>query len=1195
MMLLTVVGMGSARAQTVIYSWDDGDESGGKATSTDAANIGFNSAGTYGYTTLRLNGKSDYSTDYVTITLDKALAGGEKISVTAFRSKNDVDKQSGFKAKFDKGGEVSSSTGLEFVNIDQSDASAGDSNRGTEPNTCEFTVPAEAAGSTVITMTRSHAKTNLYIDKLVITTSEGDEPVEPVVTIAKPTFEIDGVTYESGATVPGVKTGQRININVEEGMWIYTNWSGKTGKKVEDLHKANNAPKGQTTCGVSTSSGGQRVLSAVAGDTQDASGHASDIAYVILSDVVASEPTFSPAAGEVELGTVVTLTAGCKDDKLYYTTDGSDPTAESTAYTEAGITVDKDVTIKAIAFDKNSQYGSAIVTAAYTVPVPVVIPTPAFTPASGSTIAYGGEVTITYDEGYTLYYTTDGSDPKTSDTVQPGFNNPETIIAEKEGTLTIKAFLSNKDGDGEVVTATYTVEGKPIVVGVPTFDPAPGAVVKGTQVHIIFGENAKSVSFTTDGSDPRTADAWTSSRLIDAMSPIIINEETTIKAICQAQEGGKTYSSEIVTVTYTIKEEEVLPESNVTFDPEGAMPTTFDGWDDNFLIKKTDTKAGDKFTFITQPVEVEGWQFGPQILPKSNADWTDLCNALIPNSEGKAVLELTKDMADIINANGGLRIQGMGIKVLAVQFEAGPDEPIVEPDYEGIVLWKGKAVVKGWADQPYVLSDGAKELKDAGAQVGDVLRFYMTAPDDNWQVELIDGHWKDTYMFVRWSAHDLGNNSDGTPRESVITDLKDKGYAEVEITQEMLDRAIIEPQGWGGGFVLNGDGNVTCTAVTLIKNDAPAPDFALTFDPKDGTEVEVDDEITLTYDDEAFLLYYTTDGSDPKAPESDVKSAWGTDEKVKVEGEGNFVIKAYLENRKTDAQSEVFTATYPIKAVAPFELTFDPKDGTEVAVDDEITLTFDEETFLLYYTTDGSDPKAPTSNTISAWGTGEKVTVKGEGNFVIKAYLENRKTDAQSEVFTATYPIKASEPIEPEVATIETKANGYGTFCYDKDLDFSASNAKAYIGRLNGNKIYLTEIQQVPAGTGILVQSGATDCTVPVMEGAVPVNSKNDFIGVLEDTEVAYGTVSILSVVNGEEGFYKFLGTTIPANRAYFPAVAAGSAQAKLSLIFEDADGIGQIVSNAIVNGDAYNLNGQRVKSNYKGVVIVNGKKFFKK
>ena len=928
MMLLTVVGMGSARAQTVIYSWDDGDESGGKATSTNAANIAFNSSGTYGYTTLRLNGRSDYSTDYVTITLDKALAGGEKISVTAFRSRNDVDYLSGFKAKFDKGGEVKSSTGLEFVNLDQSDASAGDSNRGTEPNTCEFTVPAEAAGSTVITMTRSHTKTNLYIDKLVITTSEGDEPVEPVVTIAKPTFEVNGVKYESGATVEGLKTGQQVIINVEDGMYIYTNWSSKTGGKKETYYIVDRM-KGQNTFPASTSSGGQRVLYAVAGDKDDATGNSSDLAYIIFPGVVASEPVFSPAAGEVEAGTVVTLTKGCKDDKVFYTTDGSDPTAESTAYTDEGIKVEEGVTIKAIAFDKNTENGSAIVSATYTIPAPaVVIPTPTFTPESGSTITFGGEVTISYDQAYTLYYTTDGSDPKTSDTVQPGFNNPETIIAEKEGTLTIKAFLSNKDGESEVVTATYTVEGKPIVVGAPTFDPAPGAVEKGTQVHIIFGENATSVSFTTDGSDPLLGDVYTSSKQIDALAPIIINEETTIKAICRTNEGGKTYSSEVVTVKYTVKEPEVQP------------------------------------------------------------------------------------------------------------------------------------------------------------------------------------------------------------------------------------------------------------------------DFALTFDPKDGTKVEVDNEITLTYDEEAFLLYYTTDGSDPKAPTSNVISAWGNEEKVTVKGEGNFVIKAYLENRKTNEQSEVFTATYPIKAVAPFAINFDPESGAEVEVDDIITMSFDGDAFNCSYTTDGSDPR--TSMTMMTAMPEEFIVVKGEGEFVITAVLENRKTNEVSELFTATYPIKATEPVVADV-TIETKANGYGTFCYDKDLDFSASDAKAYIGRLDGNKIYLTEIQQVPAGTGILVQSGAADCTVPVMEGAIPINSKNDFIGVLEDTEVAYGTVSILSVVNGEEGFYKFLGTTIPAYRAYFPAVAAGSAQAKLSLIFEDADGIGQIVSNAIVDGNAYNLNGQRVKSNYKGVVIVNGKKYYKK
>ena len=399
---------------------------------------------------------------------------------------------------------------------------------------------------------------------------------------------------------------------------------------------------------------------------------------------------------------------------------------------------------------------------------------------------------------------------------------------------------------------------------------------------------------------------------------------------------------------------------------------------------------------------------------------------------------------------------------------------------------------------------------------------------------------------------------------------------------------------------LSDPATVVITKIYLVKKSGvePAPEFVLTFDPKDGTEVEVDNQITLTFDEEAFLLYYTTDGSDPKAPESNVISAWGTGEKVTVKGEGNFVINAYLENRKTNAQSEVFTATYPIKVVPAPSITFNPEDGATVEAEDEIILTFDDETYLCFYTVDGSDPKDPTNgNVISAWGNGEQVIVQpedGQTTLTIKAYLENRKTNAQSEIFTATYNIKVDEPVVPEDVIIPTKANGYGTFCCEYDLDFSASAAKAYIARLEGNRVILSEIQKVPAGTGILVKSGSDQAVVPTTEGVAPFNGINDFIGVLEDTEVEYGTVSILSLVNGEEGFYKFLGTVIPANKAYFPVVAS-SASAKLSLIFEDADGINQIVNNGIVDGKAYNINGQRVKANYKGVVIVDGKKYYKK
>lgn len=167
--------MGADGEGTTIYSWDSGTETGGTAAGSADGLVGARNANN---TTIKLDGKADFSTNTVTITLDKALSAGDKISVTAYRNKNAVDKTSGFKAKFEKGESTvaKTSTGLEFVNIDASDASAEDSNRGTEPNTCTFEVPTDAAGSKTITMTRSHQGTNLFITKIVITTpASGDE------------------------------------------------------------------------------------------------------------------------------------------------------------------------------------------------------------------------------------------------------------------------------------------------------------------------------------------------------------------------------------------------------------------------------------------------------------------------------------------------------------------------------------------------------------------------------------------------------------------------------------------------------------------------------------------------------------------------------------------------------------------------------------------------------------------------------------------------------------------------------------------------------------------------------------------------------------------------------------------------------------------------------------------------------------
>ena len=332
----------------------------------------------------------------------------------------------------------------------------------------------------------------------------------------------------------------------------------------------------------------------------------------------------------------------------------------------------------------------------------------------------------------------------------------------------------------------------------------------------------------------------------------------------------------------------------------------------------------------------------------------------------------------------------------------------------------------------------------------------------------------------------------------------------------------------------------------------------------------------------------TTDGSDPATSLTMMNLFPG--ETVTVAGEGEFTVKVVLENNQTNEQTP-FEAVYPIKPVAEPWVTFNPESGTEVAVDDEITIDFDGDNFQAWVTTDGSNPAV--SATAANWFPGEAVVVAGEGEFTVKVVLErNGSTSTQEPVyaFEAVYPIKVADVV------IETKANGLGTFCYDKDLDFSASDVHAYVARVSGNNVFLTEVTEVPAFTGVLVkgENGAEEVTVPVMEGAAPIAVANDFVGVIEDTEVEAGTCSVLSLLDGEEGFYKFLGTVIPANKAYFTTVA-NNANAKLTLIFDDVDGIKALISDAIVEGKAYNLNGQRVYDSYKGIVIINGKKYVKK
>ena len=76
-------------------------------------------------------------------------------------------------------------------------------------------------------------------------------------------------------------------------------------------------------------------------------------------------PAFSVASGAVVSGTSVTITCSTEGAKIYYTTDGTKPTAESTEYTSA-ISITEAVTVKAIAV-KDGMNNSAVASVSYTI------------------------------------------------------------------------------------------------------------------------------------------------------------------------------------------------------------------------------------------------------------------------------------------------------------------------------------------------------------------------------------------------------------------------------------------------------------------------------------------------------------------------------------------------------------------------------------------------------------------------------------------------------------------------------------------------------------------------------------------------------------------------------------------------------------------------------------------------------------
>ena len=96
------------------------------------------------------------------------------------------------------------------------------------------------------------------------------------------------------------------------------------------------------------------------------------------------------------------------------------------------------------------------------------------------------------------------------------------------------------------------------------------------------------------------------------------------------------------------------------------------------------------------------------------------------------------------------------------------------------------------------------------------------------------------------------------------------------------------------------------------------------------------------------------------------------------------------------------------------------------------------------------------------------------------------------------------------------------------------------------------------------------------------------------DEGLVYGLFK--SASTGKVGFQKKKADfTFAIEKCYLRMPAESSAKGLEEFFFDDTTGIDTTFNVQRSTLNVYNLNGQRVDNNYKGVVIVNGKKAIKK
>ena len=209
-------------------------------------------------------------------------------------------------------------------------------------------------------------------------------------------------------------------------------------------------------------------------------------------------------------------------------------------------------------------------------------------------------------------------------------------------------------------------------------------------------------------------------------------------------------------------------------------------------------------------------------------------------------------------------------------------------------------------------------------------------------------------------------------------------------------------------------------------------------------------------------------------------------------------------------------------------------------------------------------------------------------------YCYTVDADGQVTFTMARYGYLTSITIQRAAIPANITSAGWATLYTDYALDFSGvEGLTAYTAACDGQKVTLTEVENVPAGTGVVLKGAAGDYSIPVI--ASSETAQGDLKGSTTEGK-AYDENSETDVyilvlnANNEAQFTKMTSGTLAAGKAYLE-LAKGTG-ARLNVVFEgETTGISTVAAAEQAADAVYSLSGQRVATPKKGLYIVNGKK----